>query len=89
MTEPIERYDFLEASYHRAFAAPIVFPKPKFSIGQLLKDSDGDVVQIIGLEWCLTDVNKEDPYWTYVIWDVALGCVLDMEESLLSTYTLT
>lgn len=87
MLEKTVEHNALEASYQRDVAAPLVFPKPKFSIGDLFKDSDGDVVQVIGLEWCLTDVGVE-PYWKYTIWDVALGAVLDSTELLLSTYTL-
>lgn len=82
MSESIVNYDALEVSFTRPNAAPIVMPKPKFGIDDRLKDSDGDYIQIIGLEWCLTDVSRE-PYWKYTIWDIALGCVLDMPEFLL------
>ena len=79
--------DLLDSQFNRAVAAPINLPKPLFEIGQLLKDSDGDIVQIIGLEWSLTDINRE-PYWKYAIWDISLGCVLDAAQSLLATYTV-
>ena len=86
MPEPVEKYDALEASYHRDNAAPLVFPDPKFKLRQLLRDADGDVIQIIGLEWCITQVGRQ-PYWEYTYWDVALGCVLDTAESLIEPYT--
>lgn len=83
MSEQPVKYDALEASYHREVAAPLVFPQPKFSIGQLFKDDDGDLIQIIGLEWHITD-EVRGCYWKYVIWDIALGCVLDLPELMLS-----
>lgn len=86
MTELIVEYDPLEASYHREDAAPLVFPKPHYEVGQLLQDAEGDVVQIIGMEWDILD-EYEPPRWKYVIWDVALGIVLDMEYSILQKYT--
>ena len=88
MSEQIVEYDALEASYHREDAVPLVLTKPKYEIGQLLKDSDGDYVQIIGLEWDILDEHRE-PHWKYVIWDIALGCVLDMSDLSLDTYTLS
>lgn len=88
MSESIVEYDVLEASYHRDNAAPLVMSKPKFGIGDLLKDSDGDLVQVIGMEWDILDEHR-DPHWKYVIWDIALGCVLDMPDLLLNSYTLS
>lgn len=88
MSEQVVEYDALEASYHRDNAAPLVMDKPKFGIGDLLKDSDGDLVQVIGMEWDILDKYRE-PYWKYVIWDIALGCVLDIDDLLLNSYTLS
>lgn len=88
MSESIVEYDALEASYSRGNAAPLVMSKPKFGIGDLLKDSDGDLVQVIGMEWNILDEHR-DPHWEYVIWDIALGCVLDMPDLLLNSYTLS
>ena len=88
MSESIVEYDALEASYRRDDAAPLVMSKPKFSIGDLLKDDDGDLVQVIGMEWDILDEHRE-PHWKYVIWDIALGIVLDMSDLLLDSYTLS
>lgn len=82
MSEPIVEYDALEASYRRDDAVPLVISKPKFGIGDLLKDGDGDLVQIIGMEWDILDEHR-DPHWKYIIWDIALGCVLDVAEFVL------
>ena len=87
MSESIVSHDALEASYHRDDAAPLVMEKPKFGIGDLLKDSDGDLVQVIGMEWNILD-ELRDPHWKYVIWDIAMGVVLDMPDLLLNSYTL-
>ena len=87
MSESIVEYDALEASYHRDDAAPLVMGKPKFGIGDLLKDSDGDLVQVIGMEWDILDEHRL-PHWKYVIWDIALGLVLDISDLLLNSYTL-
>ena len=88
MSEPIVEYDALEASYHRDDAAPLVMSKPKFGIGDLLKDDDDDLVQVIGMEWDILDEHRL-PHWKYVIWDIALGLVLDMSDTALSSYTLS
>ena len=88
MSEPIVKYDALEASYRRDDAAPLVMSKPKFGIGDLLKDDDGDLVQVIGMEWDILDEHRE-PHWKYVIWDIALGVVLDISDLLLNSYTLS
>ena len=88
MSESIVEYDALEASYRRDDAAPLVMSKPKFGIGDLLKDSDGDLVQVIGMEWDILDEHRE-PHWKYVIWDIALGVVLDISDLLLNSYTLS
>lgn len=87
MSESIVEYDAIEASYRRDNAAPLVMSKPKFSLGDLLKDDDGDLVQVIGMEWDILDEHR-DPHWKYVIWDIALGCVLDMSDLLLDSYIL-
>lgn len=87
MSEQPVKYNALETSFHREIAAPIVFPPPRFSIGQLLKDSDGDLVQVIGMEWDILDKHR-NPHWKYVIWDIALGCVLDISDLVLNSYTL-
>ena len=79
MSGSIVGYDALEASYRRDNAAPLIMSKPKFGIGDLLKDDDGDLVQVIGMEWNILDVHR-DPHWKYIIWDIALGCVLDVAE---------
>ena len=88
MSESIVEYDALDASYCRDNAAPLIMSKPKFGIGDLLKDSDGDLVQVIGMEWNILDEHR-DPHWKYLIWDIALGCVLDMPDLLLNSYTLS
>lgn len=86
MSESIVEYDALEASYRRDDAAPLVMSKPRFGIGDLLKDDDGDLVQVIGMEWDILDEHRE-PHWKYVIWDIALGVVLDISDLLLNSYT--
>jgi hypothetical protein len=86
MSESIVKYDALEASYRRDDAAPLVMSKPKFGVGDLLKDDDGDLVQVIGMEWDILDEHRE-PHWKYVIWDIALGVVLDISDLLLNSYT--
>jgi hypothetical protein len=88
MSESIVEYDALEASYRRDDAAPLVMSKPKFGIGDLLKADDGDLVQVIGMEWDILDEHRE-PHWKYVIWDIALGVVLDISDLLLNSYTLS
>ena len=88
MSESIVEYDALEAIYRRDNAAPLVMSKTKFGIGDLLKDGDGDLVQVIGIEWNILDEHR-DPHWKYVIWDIALGCVLDISDLLLNSYTLS
>jgi hypothetical protein len=87
-SKSIIEYDALEVSYRRDDAAPLVMSKPKFSIGDLLKDDDGDLVQVIGMEWNILDEHR-DPHWKYVIWDIALGCVLGVSDLLLDSYTLS
>ena len=80
MSEQIVEHNSIEASYHRDNAAPLVLPKCCFSLGQLLQNRKREVIQIIGIEWRITDVDNE-PHWHYVIWDVELGCVLELHHN--------